>query len=345
MLIKKSSIIKKEYSKKDFIDAFVNEIGNYNDIPIDIGNLEIIKVEEKYVGGYLCKGQVKGEITASIGYNKLEYYWDKVLRHNDNNEPFYEEVKRSRTVTDWNPFSCNIDKTIDSSFYYIDGEFYSDFSILINDVNKAGFFENGPVEIDESIIDDAKSELAGEALARVDLPGDSQRDIHHDFYVELLDMEYIQIPRYDLTYRYNNELYTAGCYAIGEKLYVSIGKYPKRKFNNIMNDVKFNNNVNKEFAPYDTNTSKYQLGTIGILLAYIPCAIALGVFMPIWVKVILFIIGSILLLFGIYSSVKLGKINSKRNEIINKYRAIFQKTDEQKKLESIKLLKEKYNVE
>lgn len=98
--------IKKEYSKDDFIRQAMIDLGTSAITPVDIDEGTFDDVEESIKEFVSVSADVDLHYTASIGYNREEQYMAQETKYdNDLKQNVTVNVLKTRTVTDWKPFS------------------------------------------------------------------------------------------------------------------------------------------------------------------------------------------------------------------------------------------------
>jgi predicted amidophosphoribosyltransferase len=90
--------------KTFYVDALTKIALNKNS-PDDIFKEDKFEpIKTQYCQYMLALGNVDMTYSATIGYDREEVYYEKQKRYKDGLE-YYEDVRKTRTVTDWKPFS------------------------------------------------------------------------------------------------------------------------------------------------------------------------------------------------------------------------------------------------
>lgn len=120
----------KEFNEKEFMKKIISEMAYNDDYPADIFDLKLNKVELKFRNVLAVTEKVHISYQGSIGYKREEEYWDKEKKwDNKTNDYYYENVKKTRTITDWQPYKGEDTKLVTG--------FFDDFN-----AEKAIFFKN-----------------------------------------------------------------------------------------------------------------------------------------------------------------------------------------------------------
>lgn len=96
--------IKKEHDKKEFIREVAIYLAKEEASQTDILERSFSDVKEEEKEYLFVTGQASVNYTCSVGYDRQEVYYEQVKKYKDGRE-YYENVKKTRTVTDWQPHS------------------------------------------------------------------------------------------------------------------------------------------------------------------------------------------------------------------------------------------------
>ena len=144
--------VKKETSKEEFLRKLLIELASSSKTPTDVVNAKFGEVEESVREAIVCSAHVEMDYSASIGYDRVETYWTKEKRYNSSTKQYYYvDVEKTRTVTDWQPFSSHIsgDKTA-AAFNESYSGIYDNDIIIIKQQSVAN---NGEIVV--ALIDDS----------------------------------------------------------------------------------------------------------------------------------------------------------------------------------------------
>ena len=207
--------IKPEYDKKEFTRRIVLKLLEDDNLPADIFDIEFGEVQLNYdnvIAVADCKIHTKYD--GSIGYERKEDYWDKEQKRDSNGKIYYVDVKKTRTITDWHPYSGESDST---DKVYVDGisATIGCFSEGLSRFNDSRFkCEKLFKQIDESlIVEEGAADLedkffvAFRRLCEYDvhvyydraLPGD-RKELRYDSDIEFENIVCYIIPTYSVKY-------------------------------------------------------------------------------------------------------------------------------------------------
>ena len=260
---------KKETSKEEFLRKLLIELASSSKTPADVVKAKFGEVEESVREAIVCSAHIEMDYTASIGYDRQETYWTKEKKYNSSTKQYYYvDVQKTRTVTDWQPFSGHIsgDKTA-AAF----NESYSGISDndLIADVIKSTQNDNivakGEAEVDYAGLEAAKKNC--EFFLRLDIkyPGDHHKDERTNADVTVETVSCYKLPYYTVEFTYDGKKYTASGFACGR---------PNIRAELPPNDVNIEEEVNKKTAKSKKLKSGLWFGFIGaFIFACVMCKV------------------------------------------------------------------------
>ena len=100
--------VERELSKDQFMREVLVKLASHYDTPNDVCNASFGEITESIKEVIVCSAHVESDYSASIGYDRVEEYWDKEKKFDHNGGHYYVDVKKTRTVTDWHPHSGHI---------------------------------------------------------------------------------------------------------------------------------------------------------------------------------------------------------------------------------------------
>ena len=260
---------KKETSKEEFLRKLLIELASSSKTPADVVKAKFGEVEESVREAIVCSAHIEMDYTASIGYDRQETYWTKEKKYNSSTKQYYYvDVQKTRTVTDWQPFSGHIsgDKTA-AAF----NESYSGISDndIIADVIKSTQSDNivpkGEAEVDYAGLEAAKKNC--EFFLRLDIkyPGDHHKDERTSADVTVETVSCYKLPYYTVEFTFDGKKYTASGFACGR---------PNIRAELPPNDVNIEEEVNKKTDKSKKLKSGLWFGFIGaFIFACVMCGV------------------------------------------------------------------------
>lgn len=191
------------------------------------------EVEVFYKEYYIFLGEVECDFTCSIGYNRTENYVEierkqKLIKQPDGNSKWEwvnEPVNKTKTVTDWQPYSGS--KT-GKSFVAIrtNGESDEECWDLIKYLAGESEEYDEEIELENEIVAKGKNALARDfqIKTKIGLPGDENKDFSSNEKVEVLEIRKYKIPFYRVKLNYNGKEKSFEHNALVDKFSVSLDK-------------------------------------------------------------------------------------------------------------------------
>ena len=182
---------------------------------------------------YVFLGEVECNFTCSIGYNRTENYVEmerkqKLIKQYDGSSKWEwvnEPVNKTRTVTDWQPYSGS--KT-GKSFVAIrtNGESDEECWDLIKYLAGKSEEYDEEIELESEIVATGKNELARDFRieTKIGLPGDNSKDFSSNENVEILEVRKYKVPFFRVKFNYNGKEKSFEHNALVDKFSVTLDK-------------------------------------------------------------------------------------------------------------------------
>ena len=215
----KSKINENEVAKK-----LMTALSEKKTTPINILDLQIDKIEVKYLSYLYQRIDYNYSVTANIGYNRdVHQYVSEIRRDSNGNERIVQVKKYSHTETDWKGYSnsssfnfedfvaMNNDKD-NSIIKSINDLALSKLKInelehdkntklsFVNDINDIGI-------VRFNILNRSKDEL--ESHIKKSTPGDKYRNLEWHSQLANEECTFVIIPVFFIEYSYEGKIYTA----------------------------------------------------------------------------------------------------------------------------------------
>jgi len=222
----KKTINEDEYKRSLFISlAMISETpGDIFDNKFDI----IEENSEVYFGAF----EVESTVICSVGYDRIEEYWDKEKKTDGNGNTYYVDVKKTRTVTDWSPFSGSGSGTFKNCVFE-DGEYVENYFKIVEgalneeDAPKIDFPDN----YSKKACDKLKQLAEFECERSINIPGDRHKDASYQSKSKMIALFYFLGPTYKSSYTYAGQQYCDYAFAYGNGLPPRLKDYPKEDGN------------------------------------------------------------------------------------------------------------------
>lgn len=224
--------VKKEHSKEQFLRAAMIKLASDIETPIDVVKADFGEVKESVKEVILCTAHVESDYTASIGYDRQEQYqtteskflsegdWytcKGVQKRADRSGSYQVDVIKTRTVTDWQPYSGHIGG--DATCVAMNGsEEYSEGRLIdvIKSTKDESVVEKGEAIVSPVGLKEVKENCRGVVESRIDFPGDHYKDVHSNASVDVDTLECWRLPFYEAEYTYKGKKYKISDYACGD---------------------------------------------------------------------------------------------------------------------------------
>ncbi len=204
--------VKKEIDKDQFLRNLIIQLSNSPDTPIGIAKSQFGEVKESVKEVLLCSAHVELDYSASVGYDRQETYYSG-------------NVKKTRTVTDWRPYSGHINGDEACLAYneaYNDGEprsgykEHSELRKVILSIADKDIVEKGEAQISPDGLETAKETCKFLVRSDIRYPGDRHRDERCHGSVNVSEVVCYKLPFYEVDYIYEGETYHATGFACNE---------------------------------------------------------------------------------------------------------------------------------
>ncbi len=232
-------ILKPIISEEEFLRGAVIKVASNKKSPANIGDLKILeddnksRCRKKIKNILLIESSVGVSYSASVGYDRKEEY---VVTSTDHEGNTVFETK-TRTVTDWRPFSGNEHVDIDIAVYNEDNCRTGSLLNMLNSVCDVGeqcetaddvalAFDSkweeapgtsfGNVKVNPQAYDYAKAEAIKMAEDSLSFPGDHVQRIHKSSTITIKNLTCFQLPYYTAEYEFNDIRYSLSGYACGD---------------------------------------------------------------------------------------------------------------------------------
>jgi hypothetical protein len=260
--------VKKETSKEEFIRELLIELASSSKTPADVVKAKFGEVEESVREAIVCSAHVEMDYSASIGYDRQETYWTKEKKYNSSTKQYYYvDVEKTRTVTDWRPFSSHIsgDKTACA--------FNEEYALMTNDLivdvikstQDSSIVAKGEATLTYAGLEEAKKACARFLEYEIDYPGDHHKDTKTNADVTVEIISCYKLPYYTVEFTYEGKKYTASGFACGR---------PNIRAELPPNDVNIEEKVNKKTAKSKKLKSGLWFGFIGaFIFACVMCGV------------------------------------------------------------------------
>lgn len=222
-----------ERDKKEFFRSALLFLTELPTTPTDVTKAKFGKVTEGVAEVVSCSAHVRLMYSASIGYDREEYYTTREKQY-VNGQYRMVEVEKKRTVTDWQPYSGTIEDHLETALFNGDlGELSRygdvwDFNLMrvIETISDDSLtYDQESAKVTPTTVSEAKKVCADALAQEIRYPGDHVKDkvIHPS--VEMQGMTCYKIPYYEVEFEYEGETYQVFGFAAGEDL--MLGLVPK----------------------------------------------------------------------------------------------------------------------
>ena len=211
--------VKKETSKDEFLRELLIELASSSKTPADVVKAKFGEVEESVREAIVCSAHIEMDYSASVGYDRQETYWTKEKKYNSStNQYYYVDVEKTRTVTDWRPFSSHIsgDKTAAAFNASFSGIYDNDTIVdVIKSTNRDSIVAKGEADVDYEGLEAAKKNCAFFLEMDISYPGDHHKDTRTNSDVMVESISCYKLPYYTVEFTYNGKKYSASGFACG----------------------------------------------------------------------------------------------------------------------------------
>ena len=243
--------IKKEHSKEDFLRKVLISLAGSTDSAIDVVHASFGEVKESYKEVLACTANVEVDYTASIGYDRIEeYYVKEQKRDSATGRTYYEDVKKTRKVTDWHPHSGHQSGTPTKAVFNYSESSYNLLNIAIDSIRTAkkdSIIEDGEATVNLSSLETAKTNCRQDVIYSIKFPGDHHKDERYSSTEEVTDLVCYIVPFYEVSFTYKGKKYSARGFACGSSIKLLL-EIPKSNVNVVAlatNDTKKSRDIMK----------------------------------------------------------------------------------------------------
>ena len=222
----------KKATKEEFLRSVFYHLTKDSKSPADILNAKFGEVKEGEAEGFAVYGNANGHYSASIGYDRTEKYMEQEygfvgsgIHYTVNGHPrvgdgtkVYHDVERTRTVTDWRPFSGTITNE-NCSAIVVEPKYKMlkpCFSELLKRKDLNDIHEEYPdtQEVPGMVYSQGKANLAENAKNNIHFPGDQVKDVSCNVSISEYKIYRCIVPTYTVTYEYEGNKYFVEGFAI-----------------------------------------------------------------------------------------------------------------------------------
>lgn len=213
--------IKNEITKDQFIRRLMIHLTAVAESSVEISKLSFGEVVENYKEVILCNAFVESNYTVSIGYERDEEYWDKEKNYISATRWEYVDVKRTRTVTDWQPHSGHVaDEATSLAFNErsdLSGEDQQHLlKEVLSSINKNSIVAEGTAKISAIGLETAKSNCIAFVESEISLPGDDYKDFNSISTIDVKELFCYKLPYYEVDFVYDDQTFHASGFACNE---------------------------------------------------------------------------------------------------------------------------------
>lgn len=216
---------KPDKTHEDFVRELIVKLSTSESTPVDVLESDFGGVTESFRDIVGISAHVETDFTCSIGYDRYEEYWDKERKYNSSTQSYYyEDVKRTRKVTDWQPYSghtsgdamgyaFNEHQSNTNNYLYENDE----IETMMVKSKKEDFVDSGEeVDINEEAFERTKDYCEFHVRLNTDLPGDDHRDWDGKSDINVTGIWLFRLPYYNLTFTHKGQNYSSSAAAFGE---------------------------------------------------------------------------------------------------------------------------------
>ncbi len=227
--------IEKEHSKKDFLRKVLIELASSSDTAADVVNANFGEVKESTKEILVCSAHVETDYSASVGYDrKEEYYVKEKKKDYSTGREYYVDVKKTRTVTDWTPFSGHTSGDVTRAVLNDNTGRNLTLENLAIDAIKTAKSEHvsevGNAEVNLSSLDSAKQSCKFAVECSAKFPGDHHKSESYSSNIEVTNLGCFIVPFYEVVFTYKGKKYHACGFACGSSIKLIV-EFPKSNIN------------------------------------------------------------------------------------------------------------------
>lgn len=215
--------VKKEICEDDFLRAVLVKLAASSKTPVDVVNARFGAVQESIREVILGNAYVQTDYTASVGYDRTEHYMTTEKKYDSKTkEYYYVNVPKTRTVTDWHPYSGSISgEKVCAAFNENDctmaGLVQHDLlAKVITTTDDDSVVPGGEARVSPLALETVKENCAFFVHGDIEYPGDRVKDKRYQDQVTVDDsLSCYRLPFYEVDFTYNGKQYRASGFACG----------------------------------------------------------------------------------------------------------------------------------
>ena len=219
-----------ERDKKEFFRSALLFLTELPTTPTDVTKAKFGKVTEGVAEVVSCSAHVRLMYSASIGYDREEYYTTREKQY-VNGQYRMVEVEKKRTVTDWQPYSGTIEDHVVTALFngglgalskYGDVWDFRLMQVLDSIDDDSMSFDQESAKVAPTTVGEAKKVCAERLEQEITYPGDHVKDKVIRPTVEMQGMTCYKIPYYEVEFEYEGGTYQVFGFAAGDDLMLGI---------------------------------------------------------------------------------------------------------------------------
>lgn len=210
--------VKKELTKEEFLRQVFISLSKDEKTPSNIMDAKFGEITEYNIEVLVCTCNVKVNYSGSVGYDREEEYWDKEKKWDKSGNAYYAPVKKTRTVTDWQPHQGTLE--VEKTDCVINGSDDDEkliriFPEVINKCKDDSFVDDEERAVYQASLQKCISFCKLKAELSVNWPGDHKKDDRYNDSANVTSMECFIVPCYEIEFNYGGKTYRARGMAIG----------------------------------------------------------------------------------------------------------------------------------
>ena len=214
--------VSREISKEQFMRQLLIELASNFDSPNDVCTSSFGEITETERGVIVCDAHVDTSYTASVGYDRKEEYWDKEKKRGTNGSYYYVDVKKTRTVTDWSPYSGQTSGDAVCMAFNDEGDSDSPMQEharlvpVMQAIKDENITEGGDEKLSMDGLNRAKECCVAFVESKVTFPGDHVKDKRINSTSRINSISCYKVPYYKVDFEYGGRTYKASGLACGK---------------------------------------------------------------------------------------------------------------------------------
>ena len=246
--------VAKEVTQDQFLRKLLITLASKKDAPYDVCNAEFKDIHESVKEVIVGSAHVEMGYSASIGYDRIEEYWDKEKTSeyvNGRRIEYLADVQKTRVVTDWHPYSGCIIR--DVSCIVLNEEGYQNapkennrLVPVFKSIKTQSFALEGNATVSLQALDAVKYNCETLVKSEINFPGDQTEGEVYNAKTQVKTLVCYKLPYYEVEFVYQDKKYLASGFACGDP--------------NVETEIP-PNNVNIEQSVYE-KVESYKVGSI-----------------------------------------------------------------------------------